>query len=140
MQGMDGRTPHPARDASIKSMTAIEAADPDAWVALFAEDAVVEDPVGPSPFDPEGKGHRGRDAIRAFYDTVISMGAVSFAIRESYAAGSEVANVGTITTTFDGGAKAHVDGVFTYRVNDAGQIVALRAVWSMDEMRMDQPG
>jgi len=121
-------------------MTAIEAADPDAWVALFAEDAVVEDPVGPSAFDPEAKGHRGRDAIRAFYDTVISMGRVSFAIRESYAAGNEVANVGTITTTFDGGAKAHVDGVFTYRIDDEGRIAALRAIWSMDEMRMEQPG
>lgn len=139
MQGMDGRPQHPARDASLKSMTAIEAADPDAWVALFAADGVVEDPVGPSPFDPDGKGHRGRDAIRAFYDNVISMGRVSFAIRESYAAGNEVANVGTITTSFEGGAKAHVDGVFTYRVNDAGEIVALRALWSMDEMRMEQP-
>lgn len=139
MQGMDGRPQHPARDASLRSMTAIEAADPDAWVALFAEDGIVEDPVGPSPFDPDGKGHRGRDAIRAFYDNVISMGRVSFAIRESYAAGNEVANVGTITTSFEGGAKAHVDGVFTYRVNDAGEIVALRALWSMDEMRMEQP-
>jgi steroid delta-isomerase len=140
VEGMDGRPSHPARQASIKSMTAIEAADPEAWVALFAEDAVVEDPVGPSAFDPEGKGHRGRAAIRAFYDNVISMGKVSFAVRESYAAGNEVANVGTITTAFDGGAKAHVDGVFTYRINDAGEIVALRALWSMDEMRMEHPG
>ena len=139
MDGMDGRPQHPARDASIASMTAVEAADPDAWVALFAEDAVVEDPVGPSAFDPEGKGHRGHDAIRAFYDNVISMGRVSFAIRESYAAGHEVANVGTITTAFEGGAKAHVDGVFTYRVDDEGRIIALRAIWSMDGMRMEQP-
>jgi hypothetical protein len=140
MDGMDGRSQHPAREASIRSMTAIEAADPDAWVALFADDAVVEDPVGPSAFDPDGNGHRGRAAIRAFYDNVISMGRVSFSIRESYAAGNEVANVGTITTAFEGGAKAHVDGVFTYRVSNTGEIVALRAIWSMDEMRMEQPG
>ena len=140
MQGMDGRPDHPARAASIKSMTRIEAGDRDGWLELFAEDAVVEDPVGPSTFDPDGTGHRGKDAIRAFYDNVISMGHVTFAIRESYAAGSEVANVGTITTTFEGGAKAHVDGVFTYRVDYAGQITALRAIWSLDEMRMEQPG
>src|SRR5690606_33867080 len=60
---------HPARSASIASMTAVEAGDRDGWLALFAPDAVVEDPIGPSPFDPEGKGHHGRDAIAAFYDS-----------------------------------------------------------------------
>ena len=57
--------PHPARDASLRSMQAVEAGDRSAWLALFAEDAVVEDPIGPSPFDPEGDGHRGREAIAA---------------------------------------------------------------------------
>jgi steroid delta-isomerase len=136
---MDGRPAHPARDASIKSMRAVEAGDRDGMLALYADDGVVEDPVGPSPFDPEGKGHRGKDAIRAFWDNVIAMGQVRFAIRESYAAGNEVANVGTITTTLDGGAKAVVDGVFVYRVNDEGKIVSLRAIWALDEMRMETP-
>jgi len=30
------------------------------WLALFAEDAIVEDPVGTSMFDPDGTGHRGK--------------------------------------------------------------------------------
>ena len=41
------------------SMAAVEAGDREAWLALFSDDAVVEDPVGPSMFDPEGTGHRG---------------------------------------------------------------------------------
>ena len=32
------------------------ARDKDAWLAVFADDAIVEDPIGPSHFDPEGKG------------------------------------------------------------------------------------
>ena len=62
-----------ARDLGQASMAAIEAMDRQAWLDLFAEDAVVEDPVGPSMFDPEGKGHRGPEAIAAFFDNVIAV-------------------------------------------------------------------
>lgn len=127
--------PHPARDASLASMTAVEAGDRDAWLALFAADAVVEDPVGPSPFDPAGGGHRGIDAIAAFYDSVIAPNQVRFRIERSYAAGDEVANVGTITTTMPDGTVVHTDLVGTYRVDAAGRLVSLRAHWELDKLR-----
>src|SRR6478736_9767549 len=99
----DDFAPHPARDASLASMRAIEAGDRDGWLALFADDAVVEDPIGPSMFDPEGAGHHGRDGIAAFYDNVIGPNdSVTFEIRESWAGGNEVANVGTISTVLPG--------------------------------------
>ena len=50
---------HPARAASQASMAAVTAGDRAAWLAPFAADAVVEDPIGPSMFDPDGAGHRG---------------------------------------------------------------------------------
>ena len=136
MEGIEEFGQHPARDVAIASMTAVEAGDRDAWLALFTDDALVQDPVGPSMFDPEGTGHRGKEAIAAFYDTVIAMGSVSFDIRESYAAGDECANVGTITTSFPDGSRALVDGVYTYRTDGAGKIVALRAYWETDNIRM----
>jgi len=61
-----------AQDLGRASMAAVEVHDREAWLALFAEDAVVQDPIGPSAFDPEGKGHRGPEAIAAFYDNVIA--------------------------------------------------------------------
>jgi steroid delta-isomerase len=129
--------PHPARDASLASMRAVEAGDRDGWLALFAADAVVEDPIGPSPFDPEGKGHHGPEGIAAFYDNVIGPNdSVTFEIRESWAGGNEVANVGTITTVLPGGGGTVLtDGVFTYRVDDDGKVVALRAYWELDRLR-----
>ena len=130
---------HPARAASKQSMAAVEAGDRQAWLALFASDAVVQDPIGVSPLDPTGLGHRGVDAIAAFYDTVIAPNRVAFEIRESYAAGDEVANVGTITTTFADGGRALVDGVYTYRVDDDGRLVALRAYWEIDALRYEAP-
>jgi ketosteroid isomerase-like protein len=121
-------------------MAAVEAADRDAWLALFAPDAVIEDPIGVSVLDPTGEGHRGSDAIAAFWDTTIASGVIRFDIRESYAAGNEVANVGTITTTFPDGTGVAVDGVFTYRVGDDSLIRALRAFWSEDSMRASESG
>jgi ketosteroid isomerase-like protein len=50
---------HPARAAAAASMSAVSHGAKDEWLALFAEDAVLEDPVGPSFFDPTGDGHRG---------------------------------------------------------------------------------
>ena len=139
MHGMDDYDDHPARRAAMASMTAVEAADRQGWLDLFAPDAIVEDPIGPSMFDPDGAGHRGHDAIAAFYDDVVSSGRVEFAIRESYAGGNECANVGTITTTLPDGTQAIVEGVYTYRIDDQGQIVALRAYWEPDHLRLESP-
>src|SRR5262245_38017576 len=113
MEGMDRFGAHPARDVSIRSMQAVEAGERDGLLSLFAPDAIVQDPVRVSPLYPSGECHHGVEAIAAFYDNVISTGKVQFSIRESYVAGSEVANVGTITTTLGDGMKSIVDGVFT---------------------------
>jgi ketosteroid isomerase-like protein len=125
---------HPARDASLASMRAVEAGDKVAWLALFSDDAVVEDPIGESALDPTGQGHRGKAAIEAFYDTVIGPNQVSFVIERSHAAGNEVANVGTITTLM-GDSTVHTDLVATYRVDGDGKVTALRAYWSIDKLR-----
>ena len=134
---MSAPTEHPARAAAHASMAAVSAGDRNAWLALFADDAVVEDPIGPSMFDPEGAGHRGRERIANFYDTVIGPNRLDFDIRESYACGDEVANVGTITTTLPDGSRAIVDGVYTYRVDDLGRILALRAFWEVDSISFE---
>ena len=130
-------TEHPARLASQRSMEAVEAGDRDGWLALFADGAVVEDPSGISPLDPEGKGRHGKDEIAAFYDSIVAPNPVRFQIIASYAAGDEVANVGSITTLFPDGSRAVVDGVYTYRVDADGLICALRAFWEFDAMRIE---
>ena len=103
-------------------MAAVEAGDRQAWLDLFADDAVVEDPVGPSPFDPEGSGHRGIEAIAAFYDNVIAANeSMPFTIHQSFLCGDEAANVGVIRIDLGGGAAVEVDGVYIYRRSPDGQ-------------------
>lgn len=124
---------HPARTASRRSMDAVSRGAKDEWIALFAEDAVVEDPVGISMFDPTGKGHHGHAGIGAFWDmTIANVERFEFSIKDSFAAGDEVANVGTISAILPGGARVDTEGVFVYRVNDDGLILSMRAFWETE--------
>jgi ketosteroid isomerase-like protein len=130
---------HPARLASQRSMQAVHEKNRQAWVDNFADDGVVEDPIGPSMFDPDGKGHRGKAAIAAFWDKLIAPNRVFFDVRESYACGAECANVGSVNTVLPNGAAMVVNGVFTYRVNEAGKVVALRAFWEPAKLKAVAP-
>jgi steroid Delta-isomerase len=117
-------------------MSAVESRDRQAWLALFADDGVVEDPIGPSAFDPEGRGHRGLEAIAAFYDSVIAANdSIRFDIRQSFQCGDEAANVGVIRITFAGGSAVEVDGIYIYRRSPDDKIASLRAFWEPDAIR-----
>jgi steroid delta-isomerase len=127
-----------ARDLARRSQAAVKAKDRAGWLSLFAPDAIVQDPIGPSPFDPDGTGHRGPEAIAAFYDTVIAPNdLITFEIESSYLCGDEVADVGVIRTVLPGGTHvAVVHGVYTYRGNGSGQLTALRAFWEFDKAEL----
>ncbi|MGN6609162.1 MAG: nuclear transport factor 2 family protein [Jatrophihabitans sp.] len=127
------RAPHPARDAALRSYEAVIAKDKQAWLDNFADDGWIEDPVGPSIFDPEGNGHHGPEGRAAFWDlTIATIDTLVFEITDSFAVADECANVGTIHTTLANGWRAHTTGVFLYKVDAAGKIVSLRAFWEFD--------
>ena len=121
----------PAHLAGERSRAAAAAHDKQAWLALFADDAIVEDPIGPSHLDPEGNGHRGTEAIARFYDMAIAPSELTFHFEKTYQCGDEEANVGHIVIVAHG-YRVTAEGVFTYRVDDDGKITALRAYWEVD--------
>ena len=125
-------TEHPALIASRASQAAASGKRKQEWLSLFAEDGCVEDPVGPSAFDPEGKGHHGLDAIAKFYDmTIANTDSIEFIVDDQVLCGNEIAYIGTIRTVM-AGAQIDAEGVFTYRVNDEGKLQSLRAFWEFD--------
>ncbi|GAB2673286.1 nuclear transport factor 2 family protein [Saccharopolyspora gloriosae] len=124
---------HPARRAARASMDAVVRGAKQEWLALFAPDAVIQDPVGESPLDPTGLGHHGREGIEAFWDSVISTAErLVFHVLDSFAAGDEVANTGFIRTHLPDGSVMDAEGVFVYRVDDQGRLVSMRAFWEFD--------
>jgi len=127
-----------ARELGHMSREAVARGDKQGWLDLFAEDAVVQDPIGPSPFDPEGRGHRGHSEIGKFYDEVISPSEkITFEILSSTLCADECADVGIIRTWLAGGQHvAIVHCVFTYKAKGDGTIASLRAFWEFDKTEL----
>ncbi|GED99571.1 hypothetical protein nbrc107696_45600 [Gordonia spumicola] len=126
------RENHPAVLAGRRSREAVEARDKEAWLANFAADGSVEDPVGPSMFDEEGVGHRGVDGLSAFWDkTIGTTEKLEFLFDKEIICGNEVAYIGKIVTHIAGHV-SEAEGVFTYKADSNGDLVALRAFWEVE--------
>ncbi len=126
---------HPARAASQRSYSAVAKGDLEEWLSVYAEDAVIEDPVGPSMFDLEGKGHRGHDGIRAFWHLAIApVEKFKFEIYDSFAnpEGNTCANIGRIRTSFADGSHSTTELIMVYVVNDDGRVASMKAYWEAD--------
>ena len=122
-----------AQEASFQSGQYVLAGDREGWLSLFADDAVVQDPVGESPLDPSGQGHRGKEAIGAFYDMIIGPGVMEkFEITSSHPAGDECANVVDIRNVL-GEQVVEMRMVVVYKANDEGKLVSLKAYWDFNK-------
>ncbi len=119
-------------DLPVKSMGAVQARDKETWLALFEDDAVVEDPVGGHPaLDPEGNGQRGKEAIGKFYDLFSSSGAtMNFEIHHLVGCGSEAACLVTMTSTMPDGTAHEQKLLNVYKMSPAGKIASLRSFWN----------
>jgi steroid delta-isomerase len=94
----------------------------DDIVALYAEDAVVEDPVG-------GEVYRGRDAVRGFY------AAVENAERQCElvtlrVAGNEAAFQFRLTV----GGVMRIEPIDVMVFNAAGEIASMKAYWGPENV------
>ena len=124
--------PTPARLASIESMKRAMAGDAEGWLDLFAEDAVLQDPYGPSPMDPSGRGRVGKQEIQEFSASFIKPDNIRFQIRQTIASGPAVVNIGTIFVKWPDGRFGWNEVVNVYEVDEVGKITLLRAYWDFD--------
>lgn len=127
------RENHPAVVAGRRSRELVATRDKAGWVANFAADGTVEDPVGPSMFDPDGNGFRGHEQIAEFWDkSIATTESIEFVFDQEIICGDEVAYIGKIVTHIAGHiSEAH--GVFTYKAAPDGKMAALRAFWEVEK-------
>ena len=127
---------HPAAQANLQSVTLAMKGDKEGWLALYADDAVVQDPVGVSPFDASGEGHKGKAAITKFWDMVIGPSRLTINVHKRIPSGAKACAVHqTISNDLGKGRKTEVEMIAIYEVNDAGKITRMSAFWSWDEMQ-----
>ena len=122
-----------AQELSFLSRDYAVAKDKENWLALFDKDALVQDPIGKSPLDPEGNGHQGIAAIEKFYDTVNANGNIEFTIVESIPCANGCANYAQIVNLV-GDIKIETKMIVIYRINSNNKIESLRAFWDYQKM------
>lgn len=126
--------------ASQASWRCVQSHDREGWLALMADDVVIEDPIGQSYTNPDGLGVRGKEAAAAFYDANIAINNLTVTCEESFPSSTpnEIAHILVLRSRFEGGVTSAVRGVFCYRVNDEGLLTNLRGYWHMDAMQFGQ--
>lgn len=119
------------KDIPFASLSAVKAGDREGWLALFTDDAVVEDPVGPYTWDPDGIGQRGKAAIGAFYDMFSAFqSGFDFEIHHQEPRGNEVAVFVSMHITLLDGTKATTKAINLYRIAPDGRVASLRSFWN----------
>ncbi len=116
---------------------AFNSVNPDAIVALYAEDATVEDPVG-SPVKS------GRQSIAEFYAFAIKSGAklkLAAPIRGSHGNSAAMAfdvelNMPQQNGAGDKTARAVIRVIDVMTFNDAGKFSSMRAFWGPSDMEV----
>jgi steroid Delta-isomerase len=127
-------TDHPAARTALAAMRAVTDGERDAWLACYAEDAVLHDPVGGSPIDPHGTGIRGHAALGQFWDLFVAPNDVRFDVAAVHPGGAEAAVVATVTSVSPDQPTVSYDGVFVYRLDDDGRIATLHGYWDIQRV------
>jgi steroid delta-isomerase len=130
----------PALAASQASWRCVQAGDKEGWLGLMTDDVLIEDPIGPSVTNPEGKGARGKEAVAAFFDRNIAGNRLTVTCEETFPSSSplEVAHILVLRAEFPAGGASTVRGVFTYRVDEAGKLAAMRGYWRVEDMTFEE--
>ena len=124
---------HLAVEANKKSIKYASEGNKEAWLALYTEDAVVQDPVGVSPMDPSGEGHRGIAAIESFWDAVIGPANIEIRADKRWTSGDRCCCVAQVARNDLGDGKfSECDMLAVYHVNDEGLITSMAAHWDFD--------
>lgn len=108
----------------------LNAGDLEGVLALYADDATVEDPVGADV-------RRGAAEIRAFYEIAIASGAKLTIVGPQTGSSSDYAAMPVIVDLAQPELpKMRINVIETMRFNAAGKVTEMRAYWGNEDMSM----
>lgn len=123
-------TPEHMRDAVLKYFASFASADVEAIVGLFADDAVVEDPIG-------GARMEGIAAIRKFFSGGFDYvgGGYQFVPEGNVRVAANHAACAAIATCDTADPPFRLETLDVMTFDDAGKIVAMKAYWGPFNMQ-----
>lgn len=119
-------TPEQMTAAVHAYVAAFDAGDPEMAVAIFADNAVVEDPIGSAP-------RIGADAIRQFYTESMATGATLHLSGPIRVAAAHAAFAMQVRLHWDGKDMA-IDVIDTFAFNDDGKVTEMKAYFGPTNM------
>jgi len=121
--------PEVIRKNITEYIAAVAAGDVDRVMALYADDAVVEDPINSPPYV-------GADAIRGFYAGVSGGGAqLTSSFTTDINVNGNVAAFGFKLLIDAGGAKFEISPIDVMTFADDGTITSMKAYWDPSAMK-----
>ncbi|MDR2298325.1 MAG: nuclear transport factor 2 family protein [Comamonas sp.] len=113
-------------DVVQRYVAALNAGDLEGILALYADNATVEDPVGSEP-------QRGIEAIRVFYAKSLKLPLQVALQGEVRAVANEAAFAFTVSVEYQG-RKTVIAPIDHFRFNEAGKVVSMRALFGEQNM------
>ena len=106
----------------------MSAMSPHQWRDIFAEDALVFDPVGNPPTKPQEDAEKFFGMIANFFETL------KLSQDHTFILGNEAAVKWTMEVVAKNGKQARAQGISVFNINEAGKIQQVSSYW--DEKKM----
>jgi ketosteroid isomerase-like protein len=116
--------------------------DKAGWLALFAGDGVVEDPVGSAPNHKgrfPGRAESGDDELGRFYETFIAPNEIRFQVRQDIVTERDVVRDVVIHTTLSTGLQVSVPAYLIYEMTEEDGAIRIRrlaAHWELPQLSL----
>ena len=117
-------------DAGDRYPELVSKGDVEGIVALYHEDATIEDPIG-------SELRRGREAIRSFYAS--SAGSVLMKLSGPVRVAGREAAAPLLVLLGPEGQRQALDVIDVMTFDEEARITSMRAFWSMDALRPATP-
>ncbi|MCJ8015154.1 nuclear transport factor 2 family protein [Paenibacillus sp. KQZ6P-2] len=109
-----------------KYLDAFNAEDADAVIALYADNATIEDPVGSPTL-------QGKEAIGAFYRQVIPMGSKLKLVTPIRGSHSNSAAMAFVVESVMDGNPININVIDVMTFDESGKITSMRAYWGKED-------
>ncbi len=107
----------------------LAAMNPQGWLDTLADDAVIYDPVGKPPLNPQKDSEKLFTILTTFYSKFEI-------VKESlFMVNNEAAVKWKMTVISKNGKQAKAEGITTFKLNEAGKITEVKAYWDENKLK-----